>query len=66
MVAEYHTRLPDKKLLQAKLHEFYQLAELQASASAEQSKDVNGFLTHDLRLGIFPDITVDVLSCLVR
>lgn len=25
MVAEYVTRLPDKKLLQAKLHEFYQL-----------------------------------------
>jgi len=35
VVAEYHTRLPDKKLLQAKLHEFYQLAELQAAASAE-------------------------------
>lgn len=25
LVAEYQTRLPDKKLLQAKLHEFYQL-----------------------------------------
>lgn len=30
MVAEYQTRLPDKKLLQAKLHEFYTLAETQA------------------------------------
>lgn len=29
LVAEYQTRLPDKKLLQAKLHEFYQLAESQ-------------------------------------
>jgi hypothetical protein len=29
LVAEYQTRLPDKKLLQAKLHEFYQLAEAQ-------------------------------------
>ena len=27
LVAEYKTKLPDKKLLQAKLHEFYQLAE---------------------------------------
>ncbi len=26
LVAEYRTKLPDKKLLQAKLHEFYQLA----------------------------------------
>ena len=25
LVAEYQTRLPDKKLLQAKLHEFYAL-----------------------------------------
>ena len=25
LVAEYQTRLPDKRLLQAKLHEFYQL-----------------------------------------
>jgi predicted nuclease of restriction endonuclease-like (RecB) superfamily len=29
LVAEYQTRLPDKKLLQAKLHEFYSLAESQ-------------------------------------
>ena len=29
LVAEYQTRLPDKKLLQAKLHEFYALAEAQ-------------------------------------
>ena len=27
LVAEYQTRLPDKKLLQTKLHEFYSLAE---------------------------------------
>jgi hypothetical protein len=26
LIAEYQTRLPDKKLLQRKLHEFYQLA----------------------------------------
>ena len=26
LVAEYQTRLPDKALLQAKLHEFYELA----------------------------------------
>jgi hypothetical protein len=30
LVAEYQTRLPDKKLLQAKLHEFYALAQSQA------------------------------------
>ena len=35
LVAEYQTRLPDKKLLQAKLHEFYALAESQAGAKAE-------------------------------
>lgn len=34
LVAEYWTRLPDKQLLQAKLHEFYELA---ASASADKS-----------------------------
>jgi hypothetical protein len=34
LVAEYQTRLPDKKLLQAKLHEFYALAESQAEAVA--------------------------------
>jgi predicted nuclease of restriction endonuclease-like (RecB) superfamily len=31
LVAEYQTRLPDKKLLQAKLHEFYELAQQQAA-----------------------------------
>jgi hypothetical protein len=30
LVAKYETQLPDKKLLQAKLHEFYALAESQA------------------------------------
>jgi len=30
LVAQYQTQLPDKKLLQAKLHEFYELAESQA------------------------------------
>lgn len=30
LVAEYQTRLPDKKLLQAKLHEFYLLTETKA------------------------------------
>ena len=35
LVAEYQTRLPDKKLLQAKLHEFYQLAESEAEASTD-------------------------------
>lgn len=29
LVAEYQTRLPDKKLLQAKLHEFYALTEIE-------------------------------------
>ncbi len=32
LVAEYQTRLPDKALLQAKLHEFYQLAREQSAA----------------------------------
>jgi predicted nuclease of restriction endonuclease-like (RecB) superfamily len=34
LVAEYQTRLPDKKLLQAKLHEFYELAQAQAERPA--------------------------------
>lgn len=34
LVAEYQTRMPDKKLLQAKLHEFYALAESQAEAGS--------------------------------
>ena len=34
LVAEYQTRLPDKKLLQAKLHEFYALAQSQAETDA--------------------------------
>ena len=37
LVAEYRTRLPDKELLQAKLHEFYQLA-LPAPADAPSTK----------------------------
>jgi hypothetical protein len=32
-VAEYRTRLPEKKLLQAKLHEFYQLARQEVAAT---------------------------------
>ena len=35
VVAEYQTRLPDKKLLQAKLHEFYVLAESQSQPQKE-------------------------------
>jgi len=34
LVAEYQTCLPDKKLLQAKLHEFYQLAQSEGATSA--------------------------------
>jgi hypothetical protein len=34
LVAEYQTRLPDRKLLQAKLHEFYALAQSQAEPDA--------------------------------
>jgi predicted nuclease of restriction endonuclease-like (RecB) superfamily len=34
LVAEYQTRLPDKELLQAKLHEFYELAHEQAARPA--------------------------------
>ncbi len=38
LIAEYQTILPDKKLLQAKLHEFYQLAE-SAAASVEEQEE---------------------------
>ncbi len=43
LVAEYQTRMPEKKLLEAKLHEFYELAEQQAANTAITSKN----LTHD-------------------
>ncbi len=35
LVAEYQTQMPDKKLLQAKLHEFYELAESQVRHAAD-------------------------------
>ena len=38
LVAEYQTRLPEKKLLQAKLHEFYALAHEQAALAAIEGK----------------------------
>ena len=38
LVAEYQTRLPDKKLLQAKLHEFYELAQEQAALPAIEDR----------------------------
>jgi predicted nuclease of restriction endonuclease-like (RecB) superfamily len=40
LVSEYQTRLPDKKLLQAKLHEFYALAQDQASPSSGETPKV--------------------------
>jgi predicted nuclease of restriction endonuclease-like (RecB) superfamily len=39
LVAEYQTRLPEKKLLQAKLHEFYALAESQATTAAIDNRE---------------------------
>jgi predicted nuclease of restriction endonuclease-like (RecB) superfamily len=41
LVAEYQTRLPDRKLLQAKLHEFYALAQSEAEADA-RTEDLPG------------------------
>ena len=38
LIAEYKTLLPDKKLLQAKLHEFYQLAESAAALPDDQAQ----------------------------
>jgi predicted nuclease of restriction endonuclease-like (RecB) superfamily len=38
LVAEYQTRLPEKRLLQAKLHEFYELAQQQAALPAPGPK----------------------------
>lgn len=39
LIAEYQTLLPDKKLLQAKLHEFYQLAESAVASSNDQEQE---------------------------
>ena len=38
LVAEYQTKMPEKKLLEAKLHEFYDLAEQQAARPAIESQ----------------------------
>ncbi len=35
--AEYSTKMPEKKLLEAKLHEFYELAEQQTPPSRSKS-----------------------------
>jgi len=40
LVAEYQTRLPGRKLPQAKLHEFYELAQTQAARPALEKKCV--------------------------
>jgi predicted nuclease of restriction endonuclease-like (RecB) superfamily len=37
LVAEYQTQLPDKNLLKAKLHEFYELAESEADRAPESA-----------------------------
>jgi hypothetical protein len=37
LVADYQTRLPDKNLLQAKLHEFYELAQSKVDRPALES-----------------------------
>jgi hypothetical protein len=39
LVAEYQTRLPDKALLQAKLHEFYELAREQSASVALENPE---------------------------
>lgn len=41
LIAEYKTRLPDKKLLAAKLHEFYTLSDTQASLARLKSSGGN-------------------------
>ena len=42
LVAEYQTRLPDKGLLQAKLHEFYELVQQRAALPAlEDGREAN-------------------------
>jgi predicted nuclease of restriction endonuclease-like (RecB) superfamily len=42
VIAEYQTRLPDKHLLQAKLHEFYQLAHEEAAPAMLDSPAPSG------------------------
>ena len=37
LVAQYQTRLPDKALLQTKLHEFYELAKSEAERPAREA-----------------------------
>ena len=36
LIAEYQLQLPDKKLLQAKLREFYELAQAEMKTEAEE------------------------------
>jgi predicted nuclease of restriction endonuclease-like (RecB) superfamily len=49
LVAEYQTRLPDKKLLQAKLHEFYALAQQRAALPAPNPQIPNPTSKHTKR-----------------
>ena len=37
LIAEYQLRLPDKKLLQTKLREFYELAQAELKAEAQKA-----------------------------
>ncbi len=39
LVAQYQTRLPDKALLQTKLHEFYELAQSEAELTALETPE---------------------------
>jgi hypothetical protein len=55
MIAEYKTMLPDKKMLQAKLHEFYQiLAPHENRAGKEKVRITSRLIFCQLRGNLTP------------
>jgi predicted nuclease of restriction endonuclease-like (RecB) superfamily len=42
LVAEYQTRLPDRKLLQTKLHEFYEMAQVEEPPTLDEPRPLPG------------------------
>lgn len=51
LIAEYQTRLPDKRLLQAKLHEFYELSQQQAARPKLEAENPPSRRSAKRRLG---------------
>ena len=54
LIAEYQTRLPDRRMLQRKLHEFYQLAKPETGAAAKGATRRSRRVSAGRRKGFVP------------